>query len=87
MVKKIVALSHIFVILLLIGCSSNTVTQEILEGHMIVKVWKKEPVGIHEEVSPKYRAILSNGDTVPCSKYAHVGDSVYYRRIIKKTAE
>lgn len=87
MAKKIVVLSYIFVILLLASCSSNTVTQEILEGHMIVKVWKKEPVGIHEEVSPKYRALLSNGDTVPCSKSAHIGDSVYYRRIIKKTAE
>jgi hypothetical protein len=87
MAKKIVALSYIFVILLLISCSSNTVTQEILEGHMIMKIWKKQPVGLHEEVSPKYRALLSNGDTVPCSKDAHVGDSVYYRRIIKKTAE
>jgi len=85
MVKKIVAVSYIFVILLLINCSSNTVTQEILEGHMIVKIWKKQPVGIHEEMSPKYKALLSNGDTVPCSKHAHVGDSVYYRRVIRKT--
>jgi hypothetical protein len=85
MVKKIVAGSYIFSILLLISCSSNIVTQEILEGHRILKVWKKEPVSIHDEVSPKYRALLSNGDTVPCSKQANVGDSVYYRRVIRKT--
>lgn len=87
MAKKIVAVSYIFVILLLVSCSSHTDKQEILEGHMITKIWKKQPVGVHEEISPKYRALLSNGDTVPCSKYAHVGDSVYYRRIIKKTVE
>jgi hypothetical protein len=87
MAKKIVALSHIFVILILASCSSNTVRQEILEGHMIMKIWKKQPANIHEEISPKYRALLSNGDTVPCSKSAHVGDSMYYRRIIKKTIQ
>lgn len=84
MAKKIVALSYIFVILLL-SCSSHSEQTEVLEGHMIIKIWKKQPVNVHEEISPKYRALLSNGDTVPCPKTAHVGDSIYYRRVIRKT--
>ena len=70
-----------FFIILLIGLVSctGTVTKDKQEAHVIRKVWRIRPLNIHQEMSPAYRALLSNGDTVPCSMIARVGDTVYYK--------
>ena len=69
-----------FIILLigLVGCT-GTVTKDKQEAHVIVKVWWVPPVNVHQEMSPRYKALLSNGDTVPCSPQARIGDTVYYK--------
>lgn len=54
----------------------NTVT---VEGYVITKVWKKKAYSIHDEMSPRFQALLDNNDTVPCSSNNRVGDSVFYK--------
>ena len=44
----------------------------------IVKKFKLPPSGIHEEISPRYRGVLENGDTVPVGESTRVGDTVSY---------
>ena len=48
------------------------------DAYSVVGVWKERPVSIHDEMSPKYKAALSNGDTVVCHSNTHVGDTIYY---------
>lgn len=68
----------IILILGLVGCT-GTVTKDKQEAHVIMKVWWVPPANFHQEMSPRYNALLSNGDTVPCSPQARVGDTVYYK--------
>lgn len=46
--------------------------------YIIIKKFKVAPVGIHDEISPKFRAVLENGDTVPTNENSRVGDTVSY---------
>ena len=77
------AMKFIFVALLfLYSCSEPTTkshyTLQSREGHIITKIIEQTPVNIHDEISPKYRAILDNQDTVVCVSSAHVGDTIFY---------
>jgi hypothetical protein len=53
-------------------------------NHVIVKKFKVPPVSVHDDISPKYRAILENGDTVPTSENSKLGDTVSYIYYDKK---
>jgi hypothetical protein len=46
--------------------------------HRIVKKFKVAPVSIHDEMSPRFRAVLENGDTVPTGENSRIGDTVSY---------
>jgi hypothetical protein len=46
--------------------------------HIIVKKFRVTPVSIHDEMSPKFRAVLENGDTVRTGENSRVGDTVSY---------
>jgi len=52
--------------------------QETVIKFRVVSVFKKPPVNIHEEISPRYYAILENGDTVPADVNSRPGDSITY---------
>jgi hypothetical protein len=52
--------------------------------HKIVKKFKVTPVSIHDEVSPRFRAVLENGDTVPTGENSRIGDTVSYIYYKKK---
>ena len=52
--------------------------------HTIVKKFKVTPVSIHDEVSPRFRAVLENGDTVPTGENSRIGDTVSYIYYKKK---
>lgn len=67
----------IFIILILIASCTNTVSKQ--EAYVIMDLWKEYPVSIHQEISPRYKALLNNGDTVPCSAQARIGDTIYYK--------
>ena len=49
--------------------------------YVIVSKFRQNPKSVHEEISPKWRAILSNGDTIPCNKYSALGDTVVYQMV------
>lgn len=50
-----------------------------VEKHAIVRVFKKRPISIHDEISPRYYAVLDNGDIVPVSERTSVYDTVTYK--------
>jgi hypothetical protein len=50
-----------------------------VEKHAIVRVFKKRPISIHDEISPRYYAVLDNGDIVPVSERTRVYDTVTYK--------
>jgi hypothetical protein len=50
-----------------------------VEKHVIVSVFKKRPVSIHDEISPRYYAVLDNGDIVPVTGTTRPQDTITYR--------
>ena len=58
---------------------SATKTTVYETRYVIVSKFRQNPKSVHEEISPKWRAILSNGDTIPCNKYSALGDTVVYQ--------
>jgi hypothetical protein len=67
--------------IILNSCQQMTGTKV---NHVIVKKFKVPPVSVHDDISPKYRAILENGDTVPTSENSKLGDTVSYIYYDKK---
>jgi hypothetical protein len=63
-------------VFLLGSCYESIKGEEV--KHKIVKKFKLPPSGIHEELSPRYRGVLENGDTVPVGESTRVGDTVSY---------
>jgi hypothetical protein len=78
-------MKHYFKILILLAivssCNQPTIEKVTLEKHIAVKVFKQAPIGVHEYLSPKYYAILENGDTVPVSAKIQIGDTISYKYI------
>lgn len=73
---------------LLIVCAIGLAACEIkepecvaIERFKVIEVYKKRPISVHDEINPSWNAVLSNGDTVPCSSYTQVGDSITYKFI------
>lgn len=64
--------------LLTMGCQMKARKIDRVEHHVITEIIKKKTVSIHDEISPRYRAVLSNGDTVPCADYRQIGDTITY---------
>lgn len=63
-------------VFLLGSCYESIKGEEI--QHVIIKKFKVAPSSIHDEISPRYRAVLENGDTVPTGENSRVGDTVSY---------
>lgn len=63
-------------VFLLGSCYESIKGEEV--KHIIVKKFKIAPVSIHDEISPKFRAVLENGDTVPTGENSRIGDTVSY---------
>jgi uncharacterized protein YcfL len=80
--KHLKKINIILALILLNSCEEvpRVVTEE---KHVIVNKFKVPPVGVHEEISPRYKAVLENGDTVPVNQNSKVGDTITYRFISK----
>jgi hypothetical protein len=63
-------------VFLLGSCYESVKGEEV--KHTIVKKFKVTPVSIHDEISPRFRAVLENGDTVPTGENSRIGDTVSY---------
>jgi uncharacterized protein YcfL len=50
-----------------------------VERHVIVEIFKKKPISVHDEISPRYYAVLENGDTVPVHERTRINDTVTYK--------
>jgi hypothetical protein len=68
-----------FFFILLVVLSGCTTTVSEKESYVITDVWEEYPFNIHQEINPRYKALLNNGDTVPCSPHARIGDTIYYK--------
>jgi hypothetical protein len=84
MVNRIIIYSLILLALVLLLVSTKDKPKNVtMTGYVITKVWKKKAYSIHDEMSPRFQALLDNNDTVPCSSNNRVGDSVFYKFYIK----
>jgi hypothetical protein len=54
------------------------------ENHVVIAVFKKAPIGVHEEISPRYYGILENGDTIPVSQITRPNDTIQYTYVEKR---
>jgi uncharacterized protein YcfL len=62
---------------MLAGCTSQSSVK--VERHVIVEIFKKKPISVHDEISPRYYAVLENGDTVPVHERTRINDTVTYK--------
>jgi|688.fasta_scaffold130595_5 uncharacterized protein YcfL len=62
---------------MLASCSSPSSVK--IEKHTIVGVFKKRPISIHDEISPRYYAVLDNGDTVSVGETTRPYDTITYK--------
>jgi len=77
--RKLYTIAITLSIMTLVACGSSKVDH--CDAYSVIKTWKERPINIHDEMSPKYKAVLSNGDTIPCDSYTQVGDTIYYTYI------
>ena len=75
------ALPILAMIIGLTACEIKEPKQVEVQKHQVVRVYKNRPASIHEEISPRYSAILTNGDTVSCTQNTRVGDTITYKFI------
>lgn len=66
------------ILLFLCFCTPQPHEIERVEKHIIIQITRKKQINIHEEISPKYCAILENGDTVYTTRMGRINDTVYY---------
>jgi hypothetical protein len=69
-----------FILIILNSCQQTTGTRV---NHVIIKNFKVPPVSVHDDISPRYKAVLENGDTIPSSQNSKPGDTVsfiYYKK-------
>jgi hypothetical protein len=73
---KMNSLLLVLSVFLLGSCYESVKGEEV--KHIIIKKFKVTPVSIHDEISPRFRAVLENGDTVPTGENSRIGDTVSY---------
>jgi hypothetical protein len=59
------------------GCVKPSAVKH--EKHAVLSVFKKKPVSIHDEISPRYYAVLDNGDTVSVGETTRPYDTITYK--------
>lgn len=71
---------------LLVSCGQSPqlsgYTQDVKKSK-IAQIFRKNPCGVHEEISPKFYAITLENDTISCTRYNKIGDSIYFIKYSK----
>lgn len=67
-----------FTALMAVGCQIKGENIDRVEKHTILKMYRLSPNSVHDVISPRTRAILSNGDTIPCTENHQIGDTITY---------
>lgn len=68
----------LIVALLVTSCNYKKPEPTRIEQYKIISTFRKTPVSIHDEISPRYRAVLTNGDTVACGEHCKAGDTITF---------
>lgn len=68
----------VFTALMAVGCQIKGENIDHVEKHQIRKIYRMSPTSVHDAISPRIRAVLSNGDTVPCNENHQIGDTITY---------
>lgn len=68
----------LLILFFLCFCTPQSHDIERVEKHTITQITRKKQASIHEEISPKYCAILENGDTIFTTKNGRINDTIYY---------
>lgn len=63
---------------LLTSCEKPNIESIIVDRFVVVNKWIDEPKSLHDEISPKYHAVLNNGDTIPCQPSVQIGDTTKF---------
>jgi hypothetical protein len=61
------------------ACETRKPESITVEKFSVVKTYRVQPISIHDEMTPRWKAVLSNKDTVPCTGNTRVGDSIIYK--------
>lgn len=70
--------SILITVLLFASCGYQAPNPTRIEEYRVMSTFRKTPVSIHDEISPRYRAVLSNGDTVACGEHCKAGDTITF---------
>jgi hypothetical protein len=73
---------YLLLLSIVLGSCCNRKTA--VQSYTVVKVWQEKNVSEVTKISPKFLALLSNKDTVPCLKTTKVGDKICYKTYKKE---
>ena len=72
----------VLLISIITGCNSPSLNQKVsVEKHLVLEVFKLNPISVADYLSPKYCAVLENCDTVPIGASTRIGDTITYKYI------
>lgn len=69
-------MKNFLILLILFVSCTNKVPKKDIKWYIVVDTWKEKPLNVHQEISPRYGALLDSGDTIVCSSNITVGDTV-----------
>jgi hypothetical protein len=67
---------YLLLLSIILGSCCNR--KATIQSYSVIKTWQEKNVGVLSEISPKYLALLSNNDTIPCTKNVKIGDKICY---------
>ena len=71
---------------LLVSCGESPQLSEYtkeVKTSRITQIFRQNPCGIHDEISPKFFAVTLENDTINCTRYNKIGDSIYFIKYSK----
>ena len=84
MIKLFALITALF---LLMSCDDTTqlshYTRDV-KSDTIVEIYRANPRSVYDDISPRFYAITQQNDTIPCTKFNKIGDSIYYIKHTKK---
>ena len=75
-------MKYFILILLIFSCNQKRFSEKI-ENHIVIKVWKESIPAINGLISPNYKAVLENGDTISVKSIIVPNDTIKYKILNK----
>jgi hypothetical protein len=77
----------VMALFLLASCGDSTQLSNYTrdaKSDIIVDIIRLNPSNVYEDISPKFCAITLQNDTVGCTKFNKIGDTIYYIKHTQK---